>query len=364
MRYSHCARLNNDGLIIGLQRVKIMSKNKLYKISFSKNDINSPTGKMHTGLANDNFLSLCADLKTNGFKKKSKIRFTNLTEEELKKMYDTVFPPKKSKNPVENLLKEKLRDIKIFHSLPKQFKDLKEMREHELVGIEALAKPFAKGWNGEDGEMGVDGIPWKQYIIKRQPTFFAKGSKVSAEKLESKFTPKAIELMVEDGYLEEVKLPIYFAGTDPINDNDLKLSIFRVHENEEGKIITEIPLKKSSNEKTKSFEEFALDSFKEQRDILFKMMYGESKSKLDHPMYKEFLSANDNVDVNSYIDDLTIEFENICEKLDFIIDNMAEHFPNEKKDIYLSLNDSIQLNKALAFGGKVKKYKGHNIVVR
>jgi len=91
----------------------------------------------------------------------------------------------------------------------------------------------------------------------------------------------------------------------------------------------------------------------EQAERLEKRLFrGESKS--ENIIKTESLSQED-------CDDLEVGFGNICDKLDFIIDLIGNNFPGTN-DIYLSEKDFALLCKS--FGGKVKKYKGHNIIVQ
>lgn len=169
-------------------------KNKVYKINFkNKNQ------KGETMLSTPNWLEFCANLKIWGFKKKSKIIYSNLTEAEYETMISDVFPPKKKKNPVEGTLVgideliKPFSENKLFAKPPKIDKELSMI---EVVSeIENMANEA------------------KIYIIKRQPTFFCKETKVSYNELKKFFTDKAINSMIEDGFIERnySKYPIEFA---------------------------------------------------------------------------------------------------------------------------------------------------------
>lgn len=152
---------------------------KLYRLKFdssTKKNLNSGWVMVQS----KDWLTFCAELKIYGFRKKSKIGFNNLTKMELDKLYSTLFPPKKAKNPVENVL---TRDISHLFS------------DSEL-------KVVTDNFDFNHPNAIDTLIPKTKYKILRQPTFFVKNSIITAEKLEKKFTPEAIKLMEEDGFVE------------------------------------------------------------------------------------------------------------------------------------------------------------------
>jgi hypothetical protein len=149
-------------------------------------------------VSDNNLIGLDSILKLNGFKPKSKIVYQNLSEEQLAELLGIVFPPKKTRKEKvwERILKDINTDDSLFCKSP--------------TLTEALSK---KEIVDKISEM-ADSTPC--YTIKRQPTFFARETKVSYNQLKEIFTDKAITAMVEEGYLETgVKLPIaYWNGKD------------------------------------------------------------------------------------------------------------------------------------------------------
>jgi hypothetical protein len=143
-------------------------------------------------------IGLAASLKVNGFKPKSKIVYHNLSEEQLAELHGIIFPLKKSRK--EEVWERILKDINTDDSLFCKSPSLTEALSKKEI-VDKLSEI-------------ADDAPC--YTIKRFPTFFCKGTKVSYNKLKEIFTDKAITAMVEEGYLDTgVKLPIaYWNGKD------------------------------------------------------------------------------------------------------------------------------------------------------
>lgn len=102
---------------------------KLYRVSFKVKDKTSPTGFNHIGIGDRDFLSLCARLKVLGLKKNTKIE-SNLGVLKTIDMYNIVFPPKKAKNPVKDVLNKETPEEeawRIYNSMPEQYKKLKNL---------------------------------------------------------------------------------------------------------------------------------------------------------------------------------------------------------------------------------------------
>ncbi|MFN5417678.1 MAG: hypothetical protein ACK5B9_11525 [Flavobacteriia bacterium] len=199
--------------------------------------------------------------------------------------------------------------------------------EGTLSGIDELIKPFPdrKPLFDKDSlskrieELSGDE---KCVTVKRQPTFFCKNTKVSNNELKKFFTDKAIRLMFEDGYLDyEATFPIAF-GEGWNKENAFK------------------PI---------DFEELALDSFKQLRQSIKEMNLG------DNPICS--ISTNRELCINEKTEgEITV-----CDS----IENYLSVFKDSKSEV-LDIYLSKKLYKELceSFGGKVKKYKGHKIIVR
>jgi len=131
-------------------------------------------GKAITTVSDYTLLGLGANLKANGFKPKSKIVWHNLLEDELVELHNLVFPPKKSRE--DKVWDRILADIDLDSLLH---------ANHPTMNESITSKNIATKLS----EMADD---IKTYIVKRQPTFFCKETKVSAGELKTKFTQQAI----------------------------------------------------------------------------------------------------------------------------------------------------------------------------
>jgi hypothetical protein len=156
---------------------------------------------------------LSNNLKANGFKPKSKIVYHNLSEEQLAELHGIIFPLKKSRK--EEVWDRILKDINTDDSLFCKSPSL----------TEALSK---KEIVNKLSEM-ADDTPF--YTIKRFPTFFCKGTKVSYNELKKFFTDKAIKAMVEEGYLDNgVRLPIAYCNGKDYDSIVNKLDLSKIME--------------------------------------------------------------------------------------------------------------------------------------
>jgi len=277
--------------------------------------INFKTKKTFEQVVRKNWLHFRLACKKAGLNGKSLIIDSNLTAEEKESLMDFLHPPKTFTDKNQQKVWERiLKDINVDPSL--------------FAKAPTLTKPL----NGKEivEKLNEMSEPFIFYKVLRPSLFFCKDQTVTLERLKTKFTEEAIKLMVEDGYLElSVKYNTMGVYPDVLN-GDTPNSFMRDELNG-----------------------IDLSSFRH-------MGFFAPQQIVTEPIVTETKKEIPNSKGTSHIFYRKNNEDTVCDA----IERQIKYFDLKDGD-FLDIHLSKRLFKELCevFGGRVKKYKGHKIIV-